>query len=68
MNTYAQNYVSGTVKDNNGEPLLGVSIKVKDGNIVSGTVTDFNGHYQVKAIQVQLLNSVTSDLKQSSLQ
>ena len=49
MNTYAQNYVSGTVKDNNGEPLLGVSIKVKDGNIVSGTVTDFNGHYQVKA-------------------
>ena len=31
MNTYAQNYVSGTVKDNNGEPLLGVSIKVKDG-------------------------------------
>ena len=33
MNTYAQNYVSGTVKDNNGEPLLGVSIKVKDGNI-----------------------------------
>ena len=22
MNTYAQNYVSGTVKDNNGEPSL----------------------------------------------
>ncbi len=43
MNTYAQNYVSGTVKDNNGEPLLGVSIKVKDGNIVSElslTLTD----------------------------
>ena len=35
MNTYAQNYVSGTVKDNNGEPLLGVSIKVKDTKLTS---------------------------------
>ena len=29
--------------------ILNLPSKVKDGNIVSGTVTDFNGHYQVKA-------------------
>ena len=31
MNMYAQNTVSGTVRDGNGEPLLGVSVIVKIG-------------------------------------
>ena len=31
MNIHAQNTVSGTVKDGNGEPLLGVSVIVKHG-------------------------------------
>lgn len=49
MNMYAQNSVSGTVRDGNGEPLLGVSVIVKHGKTTTGTVTDLNGHYQVKA-------------------
>ena len=49
MNIHAQNTVSGTVKDGNGEPLLGVSVIVKHGKTTTGTVTDLNGHYQVKA-------------------
>ena len=49
MNVYAQNSVSGTVRDGNGEPLLGVSVIVKHGKTTTGTVTDLNGHYQVKA-------------------
>ena len=49
MNMYAQNTVSGTVRDGNGEPLLGVSVIVKHGKATTGSVTDLNGHYQVKA-------------------
>lgn len=49
MNIHAQNTVSGTVKDGNGEPLLGVSVIVKHGKTTTRTVTDLNGHYQVKA-------------------
>lgn len=37
--------LSGTVSDNSGEPLIGVSILVK--GTQSGTVTDFNGRYQI---------------------
>lgn len=48
-NIYAQNYVSGTIKDNNGEAMLGVSVIIKNGNTTLGTVTDANGYYQVKA-------------------
>lgn len=49
MNMYAQNTVSGTVRDGNSEALLGVSVIVKHGKTTTGTVTDLNGHYQVKA-------------------
>lgn len=50
MNVFAQNNtVSGIVKDSNGEPLLGVSVTVKQGKATTGTVTDINGRYQVKA-------------------
>lgn len=55
VNAFAQNLVSGTVKDNSGEPLLGVSVRVKDGNITSGTVTDVNGNYQVRAVQSAII-------------
>lgn len=50
MSVFAQNNtVSGIVKDSNGEPLLGVSVTVKQGKATTGTVTDINGRYQVKA-------------------
>lgn len=39
--------VSGTVKDTNGEPLIGVSVLVKGTS--SGTVTNFDGEFSLKA-------------------
>ncbi len=39
----AQFTVSGTITDNSGEPLIGVSILIK--GTTTGTVTDFNGDY-----------------------
>lgn len=47
LNTQAQNNVSGTVRDNKGEPLVGVSIISKNGNNITGTTTDFEGRYQI---------------------
>lgn len=41
--TFAQSKVSGTVKDANGEPLIGVSV-VEEGT-TNGAVTDINGNY-----------------------
>lgn len=37
--------ISGTITDENGEPMIGVSILVKGSTI--GTVTDFNGNYNL---------------------
>ena len=39
--------VSGAVKDVKGEPLIGVSITVKDVPGM-GTITDLDGHYKLK--------------------
>ena len=39
--------VKGTVIDSTGEPLIGASVVVK-GNTSQGTVTDFDGNYQMK--------------------
>ena len=41
--TFAQSKVSGTVKDANGEPLIGVSVVEEGTN--NGAVTDMNGNY-----------------------
>lgn len=40
---FAQSEVSGTVKDDAGEPLIGVSILVQSTS--NGTITDFDGNY-----------------------
>ncbi len=37
--------VSGTVTDQDGEPLVGATVKVKDGKL--GVTTDINGHYSI---------------------
>jgi len=39
--------VSGTVTDGAGEPLIGASVLVK-GNTSQGTITDFDGNFQLK--------------------
>ena len=46
---YAQTNVSGTVSDEAGVPLPGVSIIVK--NSTTGTTTDFDGNYTVNNVQ-----------------
>jgi iron complex outermembrane receptor protein len=38
--------VSGSVRDNLGDPLIGVSVKEKN-NETNGTITDFDGNYQL---------------------
>ncbi|MCL9770753.1 SusC/RagA family TonB-linked outer membrane protein [Flavobacterium sp. HXWNR69] len=45
--------VSGKVSDSNGEPLVGVAVLVKGTS--SGTQTDFEGNYSIKASNSQIL-------------
>src|SRR5690625_2245716 len=43
-----QGTVTGVVKDNSGEPLIGVNIQVKNSN--KGTSTDFDGAFTLEDI------------------
>lgn len=45
ISIFAQSTVSGTVVDNNGMPIPGVNIAVK--NTTKGTTTDFDGNYSI---------------------
>ena len=45
----AQTTISGNVKDQNGEPLLGVTVMLKGTS--QGTATDFDGNYVLKNIE-----------------
>lgn len=52
MSAFAQNEditVSGTVVDNNGEPVIGASVIQKGTS--NGAVTDLDGHFSVKVPQ-----------------
>ncbi len=51
LNLYAQVSVTGTVNDNTGESLPGVSILAKDGDRTFGSTTDINGRYEIKVNQ-----------------
>ena len=55
LNLYAQVSVTGTVNDNTGESLPGVSILAKDGNRTFGTTTDINGRYEIRVNQGAIL-------------
>lgn len=48
VSAYAQTQktVTGTVIDENGEPLIGATVKVVGKSI--GAITDFDGHYVLK--------------------
>src|SRR5688572_26243519 len=48
-NVYAQTTISGTVKDQNGEPLAGVNIVVK--GTVHGTLTNSSGEFSISVKQ-----------------
>ena len=45
---FAQNDVTGVVKDGTGEPLIGVSVMIKGST--TGTVTDFDGNFTLKSV------------------
>ncbi len=44
---FAQRTITGTVVDNNGEPLIGANVLIKGTS--SGTITDLDGNYSIKA-------------------
>lgn len=46
MSVLAQKTVTGQINDNNGEPLIGVSIAVQ--GTATGTISDINGNYSIK--------------------
>lgn len=50
----AKSDITGTITDEAGEPLIGVSIVIKDSPGL-GTVTDIDGKYSIKAFSYQVL-------------
>lgn len=40
--------ITGTIKDNNGDPVIGASIQVKNTGI--GTITDYNGQFSLNNV------------------
>ena len=50
LSLLAQNKkISGIVIDDGNEPLIGVSVTIKNANKSTGTVTDIDGHYTIEA-------------------
>ena len=49
VSAFAQNRVTGTVKDANGEPIIAASVFVK-GSTSIGTTTDVNGAYAIPSV------------------
>jgi len=49
MASYAQSTVKGTVKDANGEPIVGVSVIVKGTG--TGVITDIDGNYSIPNVK-----------------
>src|SRR4051812_42034840 len=50
---FGQTKISGTVTDENQEPMIGVNVLIKGTTI--GTVTDVSGHYSINASKGQTL-------------
>lgn len=46
LTAFAQQRVTGRVKDTSGEPVIGASIVVKDNKTI-GTITDFDGNFKL---------------------
>lgn len=62
--------INGTVTDASGEPLIGVSVLVKETS--NGTITDINGKFNVSAaigatLQVSYVGYTTQDVKITSI-
>lgn len=66
--SYAQqNQVTGSIVDTEGEPMIGVSVKVK--GATHGTISDMDGHYKLTGIQqgqslvFSYMGYITQDIK-----
>lgn len=56
----AQTTVRGSVTDENGSPLVGVSVSTDVNGKKTGTATDLDGNYSIFIQEGQLLHSVSS--------
>ncbi|MBQ2447915.1 MAG: carboxypeptidase-like regulatory domain-containing protein, partial [Bacteroidales bacterium] len=45
---FAQNSVTGTVKDNTGETVIGATVQIKGGS--TGVITDIDGKYTISGV------------------
>ena len=55
---FAQSSVSGTVKDHNGDPLVGAAVMVTNGTnptALATAITDVDGKFQIQATEGQSL-------------
>ena len=52
--------LKGVVKDASGEPLAGVTVRIKDGK--SGTITDVNGHFVLDVEKGLCCGTIFEDL------
>ena len=57
--------VNGTVTDGTADPLIGATVKVK-GNANLGTVTDFDGNFQLKVPSEQSVLVIYDDERSQS--
>ena len=53
ISLFAQELVTGTVTDDSGESIIGVTVRIK--GTTQGTVTDFNGNFSLEATEGQIL-------------
>lgn len=51
---FAQNSITGSVKDEHGEPIIGASVTVKEDKTV-GTITDLDGKFTIQASRTNTL-------------
>jgi TonB-linked SusC/RagA family outer membrane protein len=63
---FSQKTISGIVTDSRGEPLIGVNILVK--NMATGTVTDYDGRYQLTVNEGDVLSFSYTGFKTQEIQ
>ena len=63
--TFAQNTISGTVKDDKNQTLPGVSVVIKGST--KGTISDSKGNYTIKNVAAGKVNVIASFVGQKSI-
>lgn len=53
-----QSSCSGNVKDSNGEPIIGATIRIEGSN--GGTVTDLDGNFTLKDVKMGVKITISS--------